>query len=123
MPSTDLSDIDGKTPVSSLPCYLRHPRTQSSSSRPANIIDIDDKTVSEPEVEDLVSDSGESAEPSDRPAAKKRKKRAIHEDDVSEDGLSTAELALRKCMQYHDPGMLTDCMFRTCTPQVPGSDL
>ena len=113
MPSPDLSDIAGQTPVSSLPppsqYHLRHPRTQSSSNNsPADIIDVDDETISEPEAEGLVSDSAESAESSDRPAAKKQKKGAIHEDDVSEDELSTTELELRKCIQYHDLGMLID---------------
>lgn len=109
MPSLDLSDIDGWTSISSLPppsqYHLHHLRTQSSSNIPTNIINMDDETFSKPEAEDLVSDSAKS---SDHPAAKKWKKEAIHPDDMSKDGLSKTELDLSKCIQYCDPGMLTD---------------
>ena len=84
-----------------LPCH----RTQPSSSHPADIIDIDNEISSEPEAEELVSDPAESSR---RPVAKKPKRKAIHKDDISEDGLSETELDLSKCILYRDYGTLTD---------------
>ena len=107
MRSSDQSDMT--TVSSSHPppsqYHLRRHHTQPSSSNPADIIGIDNETPSEPEAEELVSDPAESAR---CPAAEKWKRKAVHNDDISEDGLSETELDLSKCILYRDYGILTD---------------
>jgi len=63
-----------------------------SSSNSSEPIEIDDSNPSEPAVEEI-----SDPEP---PAAKKRKGKAVHKDDISEDGLSETELELSKSITY-----------------------
>ena len=101
---SDMTTVSSSQPPPSqyhLPCHC----TQPSSSHPANIIDVDNEISSKPEAEELLSNLAESSR---HPAAKKLKRKAIHEDDISEDGLSETELDLSKCILYCDYGILTD---------------